>query len=416
MGAAILQYSATPKSKVPGAAGGIATPSASQPPPFSAPYQQPSPVKPSFPPSAQQPYYSPGGEGMQKQQIPTNIPPHYQQQDPMSPPVGPHTAAQNQGYPFSSNTFQKTRSSSSTSSQPWDLNSSGSSIGMPQRIDLNASSSSVQSIPLARGPHKVETQGSGDSNEGYTPSYSYSNQMMSTEQQGRGFANFQPSGRPAAVPPHQWAQSPPDREGLWMGAHQPQRYQQQPQQQQHEQQRTQKSNSGRLFQISPQPGYGNQSKLENIIECYIYCYFCVVLFLWVGALPVQSASQGDLCVEDIEAPCGQPTVPQQSQLVTNVHVQNIPPEFRNIGLKYYLEKLMPNEVICKVEQFNADALAVFQPPIGNSGIYKPRRYYVLISRNSSLYIFCRYEYPYHEIKTASSTEWWCTLTVTSPTI
>jgi hypothetical protein len=92
----------------------------------------------------------------------------------------------------------------------------------------------------------------------------------------------------------------------------------------------------------------------------------VVLFLWVGALPDQSASQGDLYVEDIETPCGQPTIPHPPQLVTNVHVQNIPPEFRNIGLKYYLEKLMLSEVTCKVEQFNADALAMFQPPIGKS--------------------------------------------------
>lgn len=251
---------------------------------------------------------------MQKQQIPTNLPLHHQQQDPMAP-VRQHMAAQNQGYP---NVIQRTPSSASTSSQAWDLNSSGSSTGMPQKMDLNASSSSMQSIPSARTPHKVETQGSAESNEGYTPSYS--NQMMSTDQQGRSFANFQPSGHPAAVPPHQWAQSPPQaagpmqhqhlrqnfqqqgiggghqqqlftgspqgghmippnpgerarpssgpipfpnlgqvaedqREGLWMGAHQPQ-----PQQQLQQQQRAQKSNSGRLLQINPQPGYGNQGK------------------------------------------------------------------------------------------------------------------------------------------------------------
>lgn len=79
---------------------------------------------------------------------------------------------------------------------------------------------------------------------------------------------------------------------------------------------------------------------------------------------MQSASQNDLYVEDLEVPCGQPII-SQPQLVTNVHVQNIPPEFRNIGLKYYLEKVMQNQVTCKVEQFNADAVAIFQPPIGN---------------------------------------------------
>ena len=289
-------------------------------------------------------------------------------------------------------------------------------------MDLNASSSSMQSIPSARTPHKVETQGSADSNEGYTPSYS--NQMMSTDQQGRAFANFQPSGHPAAVPPHQWAQSPPQaagpmqhqpfrqnlqqqgiggghqqqqftgspqgghmipphpgerarpssgpipfpnlgqvaedqREGLWMGAHQPQ-----PQQQPQQQQRAQKSNSGRPLQINPQPGYGNQGKSRKGVLYIPLVYVVWFCFLWLGALPVQSASQGDLFVEDLEAPCGQPTTPQP-QLVTNVHVQNIPPAFRNIGLKYYLEKLMQNEVTCTVEQFSADAVAVFQPAIGN---------------------------------------------------
>ena len=148
------------------------------------------------------------------------------------------------------------------------------------------------------------------------------------------------------------------------------------------------------------------------------CLCCVVLFLWLGALPVQSASQGDLYVEDLEAPCGQPTI-SQPQLVTNVHVQNIPPEFRNIGLKYYLEKLMLSVVTCTVEQFNADAIAVFQPPIGNSGIHKPLiicvGFYVL-KKFKFVYVFYRCEYPYHEIESARSTEWWCTLTVASPTV
>lgn len=79
---------------------------------------------------------------------------------------------------------------------------------------------------------------------------------------------------------------------------------------------------------------------------------------------MQSASQSDLCVEDVEVPCGQPTI-SPTQFVTNVHVQNIHPEYRNIGLKYYLEKLMPTNVTCKVDIFNADAVAVFHPPIGN---------------------------------------------------
>ena len=77
---------------------------------------------------------------------------------------------------------------------------------------------------------------------------------------------------------------------------------------------------------------------------------------------MQSASQNDLVIEDIEIPCGQPVIPQQ--MVTKVHVQNIPPEFRNIGLQYYLEKVMQNQVTCKVELFHTDGLAIFQPPIG----------------------------------------------------
>lgn len=205
---------------------------------------------------------------------------------------------------------------------------------MPQQLDLNASSSSISS---ARSPHKWDTQGSADSNEGYTPSYS--NQVMSPEQQGRGFANFPPSGHSGSVPPHQMPQSPPQaigpkqhlpfgqnfqqqgiagagyqqqfagspqgagghmipppnpserarpssgpitfqgqgqadnqqREGLWMGpAHQPP----QQQQQQPQQQRAQRPNSGRLFQISPQPGHGNQGKLDisDILMCeFLLC-------------------------------------------------------------------------------------------------------------------------------------------------
>ena len=331
MGNAVLHYSATPKSEVPGATGGVTDPSMSHPQPFSPPsHQQPSPAKASIPPSAQRAHF-PGGEGMQKQQIPANLPLHHQQQDPMAP-VGPHAAAQNQGYP---NVFQRTPSSSSTSSQAWDPNSSGGSIGMPQKMDLNASSSSVQSIPSARTPHKVGTQGSADSNKGYAQSYS--NQMMSTDQQGRAFVNFQPISHPAGVPPHQRAQSPPQatgpmqrqpfrqnlqqqgiggghqqqqftgspqgghmippnpgehtrpssgpisfpnldqvaedqREGLWMGgAHQPQ-----PQQQPQRQQRAQKSNSGHLYQINPQPGYGNQGKAgKHYKECYIPLVYVV---------------------------------------------------------------------------------------------------------------------------------------------
>ena len=328
MGDAILHYSAIPKSKVPG----VTVPPMPQTHPISPPYQQSSPMKAPTPPNIQQPYF-PGSDGIQKQQIFTNLPPHYQQQNPIAP-VGPHTPAQNQGYPVSSNTFQRNTSSSSTSSQAWDPNSSGGSTGMlssSQRIDLNASSSSVQSIPSAHSPQKWDTQGSTDSNKGYTPSYS---SRMSPDQQRRGFAEFQLSGAPASVLPHQMAQSPSQataptqrqpfgqnlqqqgivggyqqqfigspqgghmippnpserarpssgpitfqgqgqaedqREGLWMGA-QPQ------QQQQQQQQWTQKSNSGHLFQISPQPGYGNQGNLEDIKKCCIRCLFCVVMF------------------------------------------------------------------------------------------------------------------------------------------
>ena len=350
----LLHYSATPKSRVPCASGdGIGSPSqdppplTSQAPPFSPPYQQSSPMKASTPPNAPQPYF-PGGERIQKQQVSTNIPPHYQQQDPMAPvrPIAiPST--QNQGYAFSSNAFQRTTSSSSTSSQAWDPNSSGGSTGIPssQKMDLNASSSSVQSIPSARSPHKWETQGSADSNEGYKPSYS---SQISPEQRGR---QFQPSGTPAGAPPHQnlMAQSPPQatgpaqyhhafdqnlqcqgigtsnrsgnqyftgfsqgghmapldpnerirlssgpiayqsqsqagdqQEGLWMASHQPQ---------QQQQQRAQRPNIGRLFQVSPQPGYGNQGKLDSWSTT---CAQCVVYIVWFSSLCGQVLSQCSL--------------------------------------------------------------------------------------------------------------------------
>ena len=328
----ILHYFATPKSKVPGASGsGGGSPSVTtvqqdpQPPmsqnhPFSPPYQQSSPMKASTPPSAPQPYL-PGGEWIQKQQIPTN----YQQQDPMAP-VGctalPFSQNLNQGYPVSSNTFQRTTSSSSTSSQAWDPNSSGGSIGLrssSQRMDLNASSSSVQSIPSARSPHKWETQGSSDSNEGYTAG------QMNPDQYGR---HFQTSDGPVGMP-YQMAQSPPQvigprqyqrfgqnlqqqgigsssssgggfqqltgspqgghmippnpservrpssgpiasqsqnqaenqRGGLWMGPNEPQ-----------QQQRTQGPNGGRLFQMSQHPGQGNQGMLANTVYVYMVYY------------------------------------------------------------------------------------------------------------------------------------------------
>ena len=450
MGNAVLHYFATPKSKVPGAGkGGGGSPSVttkqqdsqpltSQNPPFSPPYQQSSPMKASTPSSAPQAYF-PGGDGVQMQQVPTNISPHYQQQDPTAP-VRPAAMppAQNQGYPFSSNPFQRTTSSSSTSSQAWDPNSSGGSAGIPssQRIDLNASSSSMQSIPSAHSPHKWESHGSTDSNEGYMPS------QMSPSQHGRAFGDFQPSSGPTVMP-HQIATGPThqhqpigqnlqqqgisggyqqfmgapqgghmippnpnervrsssgpiayqsqgqagnQQEGLWMASHQPQ------QQQQQQQQRAQRPNSGHLFQVSPQPGYGNQGKLANLIVfnlgvCGLYCLTFIVL--WAGALPVQSAIQNDLNIEDIEVPCGQPVT---NMVRTNVHVQNIPPKFRNIGLKYYLEKVMGSAVTCEVEQFNADAIAVFQPPIGNYILFL-----ILCSRNSTLYVFCRYECPYYEV-------------------
>lgn len=131
--------------------------------------------------------------------------------------------------------------------------------------------------------------------------------------------------------------------------------------------------------------------------------------MWAGALPVQSTILNDLNIEDLEVPCGQPTA-NQEQMVTNVHVQNIPPEFRNIGLKYYLERVMQSEVTCKVEQFNADAVAVFQPPIGTCTL----GFDMLMK--FKFVCLCRYERPSYEIKTADSTKRWCTLTVTSSTI
>ena len=70
----------------------------------------------------------------------------------------------------------------------------------------------------------------------------------------------------------------------------------------------------------------------------------------------------DMSIEDIEIPCGQPI--NVRQLTTKVHVQNIPPKYRNIGLQYYLERVMQNEAGCKVELFNADGVATFQPAIG----------------------------------------------------
>lgn len=81
---------------------------------------------------------------------------------------------------------------------------------------------------------------------------------------------------------------------------------------------------------------------------------------FLGALP---SATDDMYVEDIEIPCGQPVSSQH--LYCKVHVQNIPQEYRNIGLRYYLDKVMQNEVSCKVDMFKTDAIATFSHPIGN---------------------------------------------------
>ena len=87
------------------------------------------------------------------------------------------------------------------------------------------------------------------------------------------------------------------------------------------------------------------------------------MWIWfpIGAIPIHSPPD-DLYVEDIEAPCGQPVLAQQ--FVTKVHIQNIPPEFRNVGLQYYLEKVMKNKVSCAVEFYHMDGIATFDRPIG----------------------------------------------------
>ena len=82
----------------------------------------------------------------------------------------------------------------------------------------------------------------------------------------------------------------------------------------------------------------------------------------VSSLLPSSLSPDDLYIEDIEVPCGQPVIHQQ--LVSKVLVQNIPAEYRNIVLQYYLEKLVHNSANCKLELFQVDGVATFQPPIG----------------------------------------------------
>jgi hypothetical protein len=69
-----------------------------------------------------------------------------------------------------------------------------------------------------------------------------------------------PPSSPISIP--NLSQAEDQREGLWMGTHQ-----QQPQLQQ--QQQTQKSNSGQLFQTSPQPGYGSRSKQGMLYTLFV---------------------------------------------------------------------------------------------------------------------------------------------------
>lgn len=166
-----------------------------------------------------------------------------------------------------------------------------------QNIDLSASSSSVQSIPLARSPRKWESQDSAESiTEAYIPS-------QISPGQGKGQQYFHPSGAhmqyqmakspPQAMGPgnfqtvqqeggiggsggsggfQQFAGSPQgyypppssservrpssgpqalveDQGGLWMGGHQ---------------QQAQKPNSGPLFQINQHPSQGTHGSFTAL--------------------------------------------------------------------------------------------------------------------------------------------------------
>lgn len=170
-------------------------PPMSQTPPFSPPYQPSNPVTSSTPSAG------PRHPGYVFKEMKKEIPKRH---DPMASLV--HFAGSsdpNQGYPINPNSYQRNQSSSSTSSQAWDPNSSGSSIG----LNLSASSSSVRSIPPERSPRKWESQGSNDSNENYATSY-FSRGQMSPH--GK---NIFPGDVPAASMQHPMAWSPPPTSG-----------------------------------------------------------------------------------------------------------------------------------------------------------------------------------------------------------
>lgn len=105
-----------------------------------------------------------------------------------------------------------------------------------------------------------------------------------------------------------------------------------------------------------------------VIRCVFSFHRHTRLYKWCFNILAGAVPTNDLYIEDIEVPCGQPMTTRQ--LVTKVHVQNIPQEFRNIGLQYYLERVMQGEASCKVELFDADGIATFHPQIGIFTIVK----------------------------------------------
>ena len=159
-----LHYSSIPLSRMP-TAGSVPSPvtvekresqtAFSQGPPLSPPYHQPYPSVASTPTTAGPQPHLPDGSA--------STPVQYQKYDPSA--SGGYTTDPSIPY-------QRISSSSSTSSQPWDPNASGGYAVMSQKIDLNASSSSVKSTPHAHSPHKWQSQDSADSSDGYASSWS----------------------------------------------------------------------------------------------------------------------------------------------------------------------------------------------------------------------------------------------------
>lgn len=82
-------------------------------------------------------------------------------------------------------------------------------------------------------------------------------------------------------------------------------------------------------------------------------------------------------------------------MVTQVLIEDVPPEYRHPVLRYYMEKLTNGKIACKVTLHGNRIAAAFQQPIGKRSFLK----YTMIFEYQ--FCVCRYKFFDLAIKTVS---------------